>query len=213
MIIRSNVAQIFFKFSEFFINSSQFHFECADRVLKYLRYFKHLKIQFNFESLNQSQFIFIINSDVSFVDDLVIKHSSQNYAFQLFEKLINWKIFKQRTITINSIEIELLIISFTKKEHIWWLRFFESINFELHQTLLIQCDNAQIIKTFIINHFIIKFRHVDVHRHWLRQEITKEKIHIQWMPFIRIIIDDLIKSLPPQRHNEFLKLLRLISMK
>lgn len=42
VIIRSDVAHVFFKFSEFFINPSQFHLECIDRVLRYLGHFKHL---------------------------------------------------------------------------------------------------------------------------------------------------------------------------
>ena len=109
----------------------------VDRVLKYLKQTKHLKIEFNTHENNQSLFIFLVNSDVSFADDISIKYSSQRYEFRFFDDLIDWKTFKQRTMTINSIETELLIILIIDKELIWWKKFFENINFILNQTCLI----------------------------------------------------------------------------
>ena len=113
--------------------------------------------------------------------------------------------------TISSTEAELLAISATGKELIWWRRFFESINFTLNQTCLIQCDNAQTIRALTENKFTTKLRHVDIHGHWLRQEIAAGKIIIQWISSTRIIADGLTKALPPQRHREFISLLGLVS--
>jgi hypothetical protein len=69
----------------------------------------------------------------------------------------------------------------------------------------------QIIRVFIssIEQYIIKLRHVDVHRHWLMQEIQADKINIQWTSLTKTIADELIKSLRSQKHLEFIKLLDL----
>ena len=79
-----------------------------------------------------------------------------------------------------NIETKLLTIFRTIKKIIWWKRFFESIKFDIDETLKIQCDNRQIIRIFIkkIMKFDIKFHHVNVHQHWLRQKMQSEKINV-----------------------------------
>lgn len=111
--------------------------------------------------------------------------------------------------TTSSTEAELLAISAAGKELIWWNRLFESINFRTNQIPQIQCDNMQTIRVLTTNKLITKLRHVDIHKHWLRQEIALGKINIHWVGTTKILADGLTKALPPQRHSEVLKLLGL----
>lgn len=73
----------------------------------------------------------------------------------------------------------------------------------------IQCDNQQTIRALIEPTFSTKLWHVDIHRHWLRQEALRGHIKIEWVPSAVILADGLTKALPPQRHREFLRLLGL----
>ena len=57
--------------------------------------------------------------------------------------------------------------------------------------------------------FTTKLRHVDIHRHWLRQEVQNKQISIEWTSTTSILADGLTKPLPPQRHKEFVRLIRL----
>ena len=81
------------------------------------------------------------------------------------------------------------------------------LEFKLNFEIKIQCDNIQTIRVFIHDNsqFIIKFRHVNIHKHWLRQKIQKQTIFIIWIFSSTIIVDDLIKTLSSQRHIEFVK--------
>ena len=56
---------------------------------------------------------------------------------------------------------------------------------------------------------IIKLRHVDIHRHWLRQKMQKNTINIQWIFTTNILIDDFIKILSFQKQKTFVKLIDL----
>ena len=152
--------------------------------------------------------IFLGSSDASFADDVDTRHSSQGYCFRLFGGLIDWKASKQRTVTTSSTEAELLAISTASKELIWWTRFFEAISFIPQDVTEIECDNKQTIRAFTnISQFSTKLRHVDIHRHWLRQEVERKTVNIKWTPSTSIMADGLTKTLSPQRHKEFLKLL------
>jgi hypothetical protein len=112
---------------------------------------------------------------------------------------------------ISTIEVELLIIFFIDKELIWWKRLFDQISFEMSFSLIIECDNMQIIRMIInsIDHYTTKLRHVDVHRHWLTQKIRIERINVKWISFAKMIADDFTKSLKSQKHREFVRLLDL----
>ena len=122
--------------------------------------------------------------------------------------MIDWKASKQKIVTISSIEAELLAIFITANIKMWWDRFLEAIAFQTSFTY-IECDNRQTIRVFTAPgaFFSIKLRHVDIHRHWLRQEVQNGIVSIKWTLSISIFADGLIKILPSQRHKEFVKLI------
>ena len=208
VITRPDVAHAASKLSEFLTNPSKHHLDCADRTLRYLAYTKDLSIMFN--GKGDSRTIFLASSDASFADDPDTRHSSQGYAFRLFQGLVDWKASKQKTVTTSSTEAELLAISAAGKEVLWWDRFFQSISFNPGHTTNIQCDNIQTIRALSnTSKFTTKLRHVDIHNHWLRQEIAKQSIKVHWTSTTAILADGLTKALPPQRHQEFVRLIGL----
>lgn len=62
----------------------------------------------------------------------------------------------------------------------------------------IDCDNTQTINlvTAEIATLNTKLRHVDIHNHWLRQEIQGGKIQVNYAKSIDMVADRLIKVLP-----------------
>ena len=216
VITRPDVAFAASKLSEFLTNPSKCHSEAAIRTLKYLGHSKTLTIWFNSSAFfgnsdhsSSDQTIFLASSDASFADDPATRYSSQGYGFKLFSGMIDWKASKQKTVTTSSTEAELLAISSAGKELIWWTRLFQEINLDLQMMPNIQCDNRQTIRALTENKLVTKLRHVDIHKPWLRQEIAKDRIKIQWVPTATILADGLTKALPPQRHASFVKLLGL----
>ena len=210
IIIRSDVIFATLKLSKFLINSSIYHMKQVDRVLRYLIYTKNFVIVFN-NQINSSNIIFIKFSNASFADDLNIRQKFNDYYFKFFDEMIDWKVIKQRTVTINFIETELFIMFMTTNIKMWWNRFFEIIQIKFEKIIHIECDNKQMIWAFIAfeAQLIIKFRHVNTYRHWLRQKIQKEIINIQWISIINILVDDLTKILLSQRYKKFVKLIDL----
>jgi hypothetical protein len=182
----------------------------ANRIIAYLNDIKNLVIEFS----EYSSEIFLSTSDVAFADNELIRKSSNDYFFKLYDDSIDWRAIKQVTMTTFSIETKLLILSRIAKKIIWWRRFFESIQYDSMKKLHIRCDNRQtlrVLKKEMLK-FDTKLKHVDIHRHWLRQKIQTNRISVSWCLTTEMSADDFIKMLSRQKHEEFLKQLHLIDI-
>jgi hypothetical protein len=203
VIFRSDIIFFTAKLVQFLKNSNSNHVTIANRIIAYLNDTKNLVIEF---SRNSSE-IFLFASDAAFADDELIKKNSDDYLFKLYNDSIDWRAIKQVTMTTFSIETKLLILSRIAKKTIWWRRFFESIQYDSMKKLHIRCDNRQILRVLKKEMLKLdtKLKHVDIHRHWLRQEIQTNRISVTWCSTAEMSADDFIKMLSRQKHEEFLR--------
>jgi hypothetical protein len=210
VIFRSEIVFVTAKLVQFLKNSNSNHLAIANRMIAYLNDIKNLIIEF---SKNFSE-IFLCANDVVFADDELIRKSSDDYFFKLYDDSIDWRAVKQVTMTTFSIETKLLILSRIAKKTIWWKRFFEFIEYDSMKKLHIRCDNRQILRVLKKEMLKLdtKLKHVDIHRHWLRQEIQTNRISVNWCSTAEMSTNDFIKVLSRQKHEEFLKQLHLIDI-
>jgi len=109
----------------------------------------------------------------------------------------------------------LLAISSAATDLIWWWRTFSEIGFHPGNQHLLFCDNKQTVRLLTAEAPKLKtqLKHVDVHQNWLRQEVQKDSITVQWLPTNNQPADGLTKILPRQKHERWMKLLRLTDIK
>jgi hypothetical protein len=115
VIFRSDIVFATAKLAQILKNSNSNHLAIANRMIAYLNDIKNLIIEF---SRNFSE-IFLCASDVAFADDELIRKSSDDYLFKLYDDSIDWRAIKQVTMTTFSIETELLTLSRIAKKTIW----------------------------------------------------------------------------------------------
>jgi hypothetical protein len=176
VITRPDIAYTTSKLSEFLQNPSLKHLAAADQAISYLNRTKTLAIQYTIDTAStgtESQQIFLAASDAAFADDKETRRSTGGYLFKLFSGPTDWKSAKQKTVTTSSTEAELLALTYTSKETMWWRRFFQNICFDPGHELAILCNNHQTIQlvTKDAPKLVTKLRHVDIHQHWLHQEV------------------------------------------
>ncbi len=143
---------------------------------------------------------------------LLVKGSTSIYFSCMTISLIETA--KQTIVIISSTETELLILTRIAKKIMLWRRFFEIIRFDSIKTLHIRCDNRQtlcILKKDVLK-LDIKLKHVDIHRHWLRQKMQTNRIHVSWIFTSEMSADEFIKILFRQKHEKFIDQLNLIDI-
>lgn len=218
VVTRADTAYAVNLLSRFLLNPSYKHLEAADHCLAYLNTYRTLAIQYsdqpNQDTDTTGPKVFCCSSDAAFADNPDRK-SSYGYLFKLYGGPIAWKATKQQTVTTSSTEAELLALSTTAKEAIWWQRFFKSLGFDTKESLQIDCDNQQTIRLMVESNPLLptKLRHVDIHQHWLRQEVQAKRITIQWVSTNDMPADGFTKPLTRQKHERFVRLLGLVDIK
>jgi hypothetical protein len=196
------------KLAEFMQNPGPQHLAAADRTISYLYGTRSLGIEYNGDL--QSQY-FQSSSDASYADDSKTRRSTQGFLFFLFGGPVDWRCTKQKTVTTSTTEAEFLALSHTASHLYWWRRFFKYISLELNQDYLIQCDNLQTVRLLLQEtpKLVTKLRHVDIHSHWLRQEVDREKLKVEWISTSEMKADGFTKVLPRQKHENFVRQLNL----
>jgi hypothetical protein len=184
----------------------------VDRAISYLYGTKTLAIEYS-AACNGDQ-VFTCASDAAYADDSTTRRSTEGYLFQLFRGAIDWRSTKQKTVTTSSTEAELLALTHASKEMLWWKRFFTSIFFDSGHDSAISCDNQQMIRllTKETPTLTTKLRHIDIHQHWLRQEVQEGRIKVNWVRTADMPADGFTKSLPRQRHEAFITQIGLVDI-
>lgn len=206
---RPDIAFATSRLARFLSNPGADHQDAADRVLLYLQSTKQRALQLGGDTGLQ------IASDASFADNAIDRKSSQGYAIKLFGGLIAWKANKQDTVTTSTTEAELLALSQVAKEALFISRLLRELQIELDpRTVIIQCDNKQTIRlvTEEVSRLQTKLRHVDIHNHWIRQEVFEGRIKMEYVQSADMIADGLTKVLPGSKWEGFLQQLGLVNI-
>lgn len=90
-------------------------------------------------------------------------------------------------------------------------RLLKDLRVPIPETITINCDNLQTINlvTKDAARLNTKLRHVDIHNHWLRQEVARGTLRIQYIPTDEMTADGLTKALPVAKWSAFLRQLRM----
>ncbi|KAJ3578304.1 hypothetical protein NPX13_g2263 [Xylaria arbuscula] len=157
----------------------------------------------------------VVASDASFADNTIDRRSSQAFAMTLFGGLIGWRANKQDTVTTSTTEAKLLALAQAVKETMYISRLITELGVQLDQEKIkVECNNTQTIKLVTAEIALLKtkLRHVDIHNHWLQQEVERGTITVEYTPSAEMKADGLTKALPAQKWPGFLDQLGLVDV-
>ena len=134
-----------------------------------------------------------------------IRHMDTYSSYSMDQ--LTGKLPNKQQFTTSTTEAEILAVSATTKETIWWKRFFHNININVGENAVIYTDNMQSHRLLTQNdeRLATKLKHVDIHNLWVRQCIQQNKLLIKWIPTAEMAADGFTKCLPIQKHLNFVR--------
>jgi hypothetical protein len=102
-------------------------------------------------------------------------------------------------------------MSQTAKEAIFLNRLLKALLPQADELPTIHGDNKQTLRLLTEEsaRLATKLKHVDIHTHWLRQEVQQGRIRVDWVPTAQIPADGLTKPLGRQKHAAFVDMIGL----
>ena len=105
----------------------------------------------------------------------------------------------------STTESELIALSAAGRELIALERFVACMNSRATIQKKLICDNQQTVRILTQKSPLLtkKLRHIDIHQHWLRQQIqdNQNKIDLNWVPTNQMPADGLTKRLHIAKHQ------------
>ena len=217
VMTRPDIARAASKLAEMLKNPNWNHVQAADYCMLYLWSTRHLAIEYSAHSnagelsSTYDKLTFQNTADASFANN-TDRRSGEGYTFKLFGGLVDWASRKQATVSTSTTEAELLAMLHAGKQAMWWQHFFNKINFDTGDKLVIFNDNKQTVRLLAseLDLILTKLRHIDVSQHWLRERVQEGDIQVEWLETASMTADGMTKLLTPQRHKHFIDLLGLV---
>ena len=210
-ITRQNIVYLINKLAQFILNFIFIYMTALQRIVKYLIEISKLSIRFefdNFENFMKGELIDYI--DASYINDVDTKRSHSSYVFMLWNDFINCSFKRQNTIVTLSIEIKYIDQCNATKEIYFLSNIFDQLNYTSKNFIELRANNQSAIK--LVNNLIshVKFKHYFIQYHYVREQVTKENLKLEYININDMIVDELTKALKKNKFQGFVKMLRLI---
>jgi hypothetical protein len=202
---RPDIAFATNKCAQFTSNPSLMHWEAAKRVVQYLLQTLDHGISYRQEGKGIEGYAHQLAAftDADFAGDSNDRKSTTGWIFTFNGSPISWASKKQGLVTRSSMESELVAGSFASVEGIWLVRLAK--DFKLNFTPIpLFTDNQSFIAYTKSDASSTRTKHIDVHFHYTRDQVTNGIIKLHYISTHDNIADILTKALSPRKHVQLL---------
>ena len=193
------------KCTQFTSRPSIAHWEAAKRIVCYLMHTSEYSIRYRLEGKGVEGYAHNLAgyTDADFAGDTSDRKLTMGWLFNFNRSPISWASKKQSHVSRSSMESELVAGSFATMEGIWLIRLGKDFRHTFTPIPLFTDNQSFILfsKNDIGNN---RTKHIDMHYHYTRNEVTARNVRLHYIPGIANPTDILTKALSPRKHVHIL---------
>jgi hypothetical protein len=175
------------------------HWVAAKRVLRYLQGTKDHGVVLGGEAELRLQ----VEADSSWADDAGDRKSSQGYIATLGSGPIDWKSQKSGNVATSTAEAEYYAAGAGAREVIYLRELLMSLGHPLTGPTPLWCDNQAAVAITHNPEFHARTKHIGIAHHFIRDEVAKGVISVQYIPTEENRADLMTKALGDHLHAYF----------
>jgi hypothetical protein len=166
--------------SQFQSNPGITHWEALIRILEYVKSTSNLRLKLN---RNTTNFSLLSYSDASFAANRDDRTSVGGTLITFNTVPIAWRTFKEKCVSLSTMESEYLALSETVKDSLFYSRVVDEltgiVNFKYNS--LIYCDNMSAIDFSKSSIEKRRTKHIDIRYHFIRELICNKSIQVVYI--------------------------------
>jgi hypothetical protein len=176
--------------ARFCSDPNQSHLTAAKRILRYLILTPDLGL---FYSSKSSEIVGYVDAD--FARDIDDRKSTTGHLFIYGGSPISWYSGKQHGTSTSTAQAEYIALGSAVRESMFLIQFFAELGTKF-PPITIHEDNQAAILMSKNPVYHTKQKHIDVQFHFVREEVDKGTVNLQYCPSAENIADILTKAVP-----------------
>lgn len=175
--------------------NSKILWQYLKRVLRYIKGTINIKLVYK-QTNYQNILVGFVDSDWG--SDETDRKSTTGYIFQLFDCCsISWNTKRQNSVAASSTEAEYMALFEGVREALCLRSLLNDINIKISEPIIMFEDNNGCIS--LANNPILfkRSKHIDIKYHFIREQVERKVITLQYIPTGEQLADAFTKQLPP----------------
>lgn len=188
------------------------HWDALMRVFRYLRGTSTLRLTYKPNSEHSNGTAPLGYSDADWAGDVNDRRSTTGHAFFLHGSAVSWQSKKQQSIAQSSTEAEYVALASAAKEALWLRALLDDLGtpslspppgLDDTTTPLLLVDNQSAMALAKNSTFHDRTKHIAVRHHFIRDEIERGTLDVEYVPTDDQVADVLTKALAREKHVRF----------
>ena len=185
-------------------NPTEGDWKLVKRILRFLKKTANARITYQVKPE-----VLVGYSDASYAPNHDDRKSVSGYVFKLNGAAVSWKSKKQPIVALSSMEAEYIALAAAVRESNWIDKLQTDLQVKGMSTIIFE-DNQSTIKTSKNEIHSDRSKHIDVRYHYVREQVQKKAVEIQYCPTEDMIADIMTKALGSIKHAKFMQDLGLV---
>jgi hypothetical protein len=191
---RPDIAFAVNRLSRYCANPTAAHYAATKRVLRYLKGTVNHRITYTGTAHSHPQLIGYCDADWAQDKDCK-RRSTSGYVFVMCGGAVSWQSKKQSTIALSSTEAELMAITSSTKELLWYRHHLGGIGLSHTQPTTLLVDSQCAMDIANNSKISERSKHIEVQHFFIREHIEAGTVKLQHVPSEKQAADTLTKPL------------------
>lgn len=149
--------------------------------------------------------------DADWAGDLNDRKSTSGYVFNICGSPVSWRSKKQTCVALSTAEAEYVALTSAAQEAVWLSSLLAEIERKEKEATIIYDDSQSALAMSKNPQFHGRAKHIDIKYHYVREQVDKGTVQLQYCPTEEMLADILTKGLNRKPHEKLSQGLNLNS--
>ena len=174
------------------------HWTALKRLLRYLKGTTQYGILYKKGGVTEC----VGFSDADWAGDTNDRKSTSGYVFMLSGGAVSWSSKKQKCVALSTAEAEYIALSSAAQESIWLRQLLTELGKSLEMPTVLFEDNKSSIAMTRNPQFHGRAKHIDIKHHFIREQVSRGKVQLEYCPTAEMTADILTKALSREKFSK-----------